>query len=74
MAAEGARWIRLGAVIGNVKAERFWARCGYVELRQRAGIEMGLRLNTLRVLVEPLGDARLAEYLARVARDRPGAP
>jgi len=67
----GARWLRLGAVVGNVKAERFWSRCGYQELRQRRGVVMGLRTNDLRVLVKPLDGHTIEHYLARVERDRP---
>jgi len=74
MVGQGARWCRLGAVVGNARAERFWERCGYVEVRQRAGISMGARVNTVRVMVKPFGDATVAEHLQRVARDQPGAP
>jgi hypothetical protein len=35
---------------------------------------MGARLNTVRVMVKPFGDATVAEHLQRVARDRPAAP
>ena len=41
MAANGAAWIRLGVVEGNVKAERFWRKTGYREVRKRLGIAMG---------------------------------
>jgi len=30
MAGEGAQWIRLGAVVGNARAEGFWRRHGYL--------------------------------------------
>jgi hypothetical protein len=33
---------------------------------------MGQRTNTLRVMVKPLGENTVQEYLQRVARDRPG--
>lgn len=72
--AHGARWIRLGAVQGYPRAERFWSRQGYVDVRLRPGVAMGQRVNDLRVMVKPLGEAGVAEYLARVARDNPGAP
>lgn len=68
----GGRWIRLGVVKGRERAERFWRRVGYTEVRQRTGIEMGQRVNDLLVMVKPLGEAGIAEYLARVARDNPG--
>jgi GNAT superfamily N-acetyltransferase len=74
MRAQGARWIRLGVVHGNTKGERFWARVGYRQVRERTGIAMGRRVNTVRVLVKPLADEPLEAYLAQVTRDRPGAP
>jgi GNAT superfamily N-acetyltransferase len=71
MAGQGAQWIRLGAVIGNDKAERFWRKHGYVEVRQRAGVAIGQRIHTLRVFAKPLAGGSIAQYLERVARDRP---
>jgi GNAT superfamily N-acetyltransferase len=72
MRARSARWVRLGVVQGNVKAERFWARSGYTQVRERGPVEMGQRVHMLRVMVNPLAvDATLDEYLAQVARDRP---
>jgi hypothetical protein len=67
----GARWMRLGVVEGNVRAERFWMRLGYVELRRREGVEMGRRVNARRVLMKPLAGGTRDEYLKLVARDRP---
>jgi len=67
----GAQWMRLGVVQGNVRAERFWSSCGYAQVRVRAGLVMGQRTNTVRVMVKPLGDGSLDDYLALVARDRP---
>ena len=67
----GARWIRLGVVAGNTRAERFWARMGYTEVRRRNGVQTGTLTNTIRVMVKGLGDAGLGEYLQRVERDRP---
>ena len=73
--SSGARWLRLGAVRGNDRAERFWRARGYCEIRRRTGVEMGRRVNELLVMVKPLADAPLAEYLELVPRDRPeGAP
>lgn len=72
--AGGAQWLRLGVVVGNVRAERFWARQGYAELRRRHDVPMGVRSNTVRVLLKPLGDGAIAEYLELVGRDRPDAP
>ncbi len=71
MAANGAAWIRLGVVEGNVKAERFWRKTGYREVRKRLGIAMGSRTNDVRVLVKPLDSRSIAEYLSLVERDNP---
>ena len=73
-AEHGARWLRLGVVQGNARAERFWVAQGFVEARARSGAVMGQRTNTLRVLVKPLAGETLAAYLAQVPRDRPGGP
>jgi RimJ/RimL family protein N-acetyltransferase len=74
MAANGARWARLGVVEGNVRAERFWLKVGYHEVRKRFGIEMGNQTNTVRVLVKPLANVTIAQYLSLVERDNPEAP
>ena len=74
MRARGAEWSRLGVVEGNARAERFWARAGYVEVRKRAGVELGRRTHVVRVMVKPLGGQALPEYLEKVARDRPDTP
>jgi GNAT superfamily N-acetyltransferase len=71
MAANGAAWIRLGVVEGNVKAERFWRKTGYREVRKRLGMKMGSRTNDVRVLVKPLEHGSIAEYLSIVERDHP---
>ena len=67
----GARWLRLGVVIGHARAERFWAALGYVETRVRSGYQIGDQINELRVMVKPLAGGSVDEYLALVARDRP---
>jgi GNAT superfamily N-acetyltransferase len=72
--ANGAQWMRLGVVAGHARAERFWQRQGYRELRQRHGMTMGERVNTVRVLVKPLAGGAREDYLALVPRDRPEAP
>lgn len=69
--ANGAAWMRLGVVVGNTRAERFWAACGYVPVRDRPGTQMGKRVVTVRVLVKPLAAGTLDEYLSLVPRDRP---
>ena len=71
MIGQGAKWSRLGVVAGNARAERFWERLGYREVRLREGVRMGERVNTVRVMVKPLTGGDVADYLARVARDRP---
>lgn len=68
---QGVRWMRLGVVEGNARAERFWERCGYVETRKRHGLVMGRRTNTVRVMLKPLAGGTVDEYLALVPRDRP---
>jgi len=67
----GARWIRLGAVAGNTRAERFWERLGYVEVRRRSGPHLGNRTHTVRVFVKAVRNSDIDEYLRVVARDRP---
>ena len=69
--AHGATWMRLGVVVGNTRGERFWSRCGFQPVRLRAGYVMGQRTNTVRVMVKPLAERTLDDYLALVARDRP---
>ncbi|MEP6997364.1 MAG: GNAT family N-acetyltransferase [Betaproteobacteria bacterium] len=67
----GAQWFRLGVVEGNTRAERFWERCAFVEIRKRTAVEMGKRVNVLRVMAKPLAGRSLDEYLTLVPRDRP---
>jgi GNAT superfamily N-acetyltransferase len=74
MRAGGAEWSRLGVVEGNARAERFWAREGYVEVRRRTGVELGRFTHVVRVMVKPLAQGSLADYLGKVARDRRDAP
>jgi RimJ/RimL family protein N-acetyltransferase len=74
MRSQGAQWLRLGVVEGNERAERFWRQVGYTEVRKRLGVAMGVRVNDLRVMVKPLRERTLADYLSRMVRDRPGEP
>jgi GNAT superfamily N-acetyltransferase len=74
MVEEGARWLRLGVVQGSVKAERFWVRCGYTQVRERGPLAMGKKTNLLRVMAKPLAGGTIDEYLQLVERDRPSAP
>jgi len=67
----GALWLRLGVVQGNQRAERFWASCGYTQVRVREGMTMGQRTNAVRVLVKPLAGGTQEAYLSLVPRDRP---
>lgn len=71
---DGGRWIRLAVVMGNAKAEGFWRKVGYTEVRRRGGVAMGQRINTLRIMVKPLAGGDVSEYLALVPRDRPETP
>lgn len=73
--SSGARWMRLGAVVGNARAEAFWPRMGYVEVKRREAVDTGGRLNDLRVMVKPLAvGATLKDYLEKVVRDRDAVP
>jgi GNAT superfamily N-acetyltransferase len=74
MRENGASWTRLGVVVGNAPAERFWEKCGYMDLRKREGYQIGKRVNTLRVMAKPLAGGRVEDYLAVVARDRRETP
>ncbi len=68
---QGCRWIRLGVVEGNARAERFWEKCGYREVRKRRAVAMGRKVNDVRVMVKPLTQHSVREYLSAVVRDRP---
>lgn len=72
-ARSGAAWLRLGVVKGNAKAERFWSKNGFEEVRTRPGVETGGRLNDVRVLVKTLRGESIRTYLALVPRDHPGS-
>jgi GNAT superfamily N-acetyltransferase len=74
MRGQGAHWVRLGVIRGSRRAEGFWRRLGYVQVRERADVAMGERVHVLRVMVKPLAGGTISDYLAQVARDRPGAP
>jgi predicted N-acetyltransferase YhbS len=73
-ADQGADWMRLGVVVGNHAAERFWARHGFLELRLRHDVPMGQKINQLRTMAKPLTGQILNQYLERVPRDRPDQP
>lgn len=67
---QGAGWMRLGVVLGNTRAERFWERQGFQELKRRPDMEMGRLRQTVRVMLKPLGTHTVAEHQERVPRDR----
>lgn len=69
--AQGAQWLRLGVVVGNRRAQRFWLRQGFLPARLRSGIDTGGRINDLQVMAKPLAGGTLADYLTLVPRDRP---
>jgi GNAT superfamily N-acetyltransferase len=70
----GARWLRLGVVEGNARAERFWEKAGYREVRRRHGVPYGGLARTVRVMAKPLDETGLPAYLELVPRDSPQAP
>jgi GNAT superfamily N-acetyltransferase len=72
--AGGPKRLRLGVVEGNARAQRFWQRCGFIEVRMREGVAMGKLINTVRVMAKPLVRGTLPEYLALVERDKAQAP
>jgi GNAT superfamily N-acetyltransferase len=72
-AALGARWLRLGVVVGNRLAERFWSKCGYTPVRTRQILVADGETKATRVMVKPLAGGTLDEYLQRVPRDQPGS-
>jgi len=71
MRSGGAQWVRLGVVVGNSRAERFWEKAGFVEVRCRYDVEIEGVAHDLRVMVKTLGHGGIDEYLQLVARDRP---
>jgi len=70
MRAQGARWLRLGVVRGNGRAERFWEKVGYADVLERRDYPQGNKRHTLRVMAKPLAGGSLDEYRALVPRDR----
>ena len=73
-AGNGAQWLRLTVVIGNAKAERFWPKLGYVQVRTREGITMGRQVNSVSIQVKALTGGQVGDYLALVPRDQVDAP
>lgn len=66
----GARWLRLGVVEANPRAEAFWRRLGYIEVRRQHNYVLGVRNHVLITMVKPTNGETLLEYLDKVPRDR----
>jgi GNAT superfamily N-acetyltransferase len=69
----GAKWLRLGVVQGNARAERFWKSLGFQDARIREGVEMGRRKTSMRLMYKPLAGGTREQYLSLIDRDRPEA-
>jgi hypothetical protein len=69
----GAKWLRLGVVKGNSRAERFWESLGFQDARVREGVEIGKRKNSIRIMFKSLAGGTREQYLSLVDRDRPEA-
>jgi hypothetical protein len=69
-----AQWLRLAVIDGNLRAERFWIRQGYSEVRKRQLQNPSGEIKTSKVMVKPLRGGTLAEYLHLVPRDAPSSP
>ena len=65
----GARWLRLGVVEANGRAEAFWRRVGYREVRRLDGYPLGDLVHVLITMVKPMPGETLDEYLVAVLRD-----
>lgn len=70
---QGAQWLRLGVVLANARARRFWQRQGFQDLRLRQGYDTGGRLNDVFTCCKPLAGGSIEQYLALVPRDAPGS-
>lgn len=70
MRSQGARWLRLGVVRGNGRAERFWQKMGYVDVAERRDYMLGDKRHTLRVMAKSLAAGNWDEYRDLVPRDR----
>jgi len=67
----GAHWMRLGVVTVNARGLRFWQKQGYTVVRVREQVPFGAQTHQVLVMVKLLRERSLADYLARVPRDRP---
>ena len=70
MRSQGARWLRLGVVRGNGRAERFWQKMGYVDVAERRDYPQGVKRHTLRVMAKAVAGGGWDEYRELVPRDR----
>ncbi len=66
----GARWLRLGVVEVNRRAEAFWRRLGYTELKRQDNYVLGDRSHVLITMAKPMRGEMLPDYLDAVPRDR----
>jgi hypothetical protein len=71
MRERGAAWARLGVVVGNTVAERFWRKMGYTEVKLRKAVEMKERTFDMRVMAKPLAGGTIAWYRSIMPRDDP---
>lgn len=70
---QGAQWLRLGVVVANARARRFWQRQGFQDLRLRQGMDTGGAVNDIVTCCKPLAGGSIDAYLALVPRDAPGS-
>lgn len=66
----GARWSRLGVVEANGRAEAFWRRLGYLELKRQDRYVLGDLTHVMITMVKPMPGETLSDYLDAVPRDR----
>ena len=66
----GARWLRLGVVEVNRRAEAFWRRLGYIQVKRQDGYVLGDRTHVLITMAKPMPGESLREYFNLVPRDR----
>ncbi len=70
---QGAQWLRLGVVMANARARRFWQRQHFQDLRLRLGVDTGGRMNDIITCCKPLAGGSIDDYLTLVPRDAPGS-
>lgn len=68
-----ANWMRLGVLLKNPRAGRFWEKAGYHVVRLRLDAQVGDQCQEVAVRVKPLRGGAIDDYLAQVPRDRPEA-